>query len=149
MLSFIHNTNGFMYCIQSTLLEGYALMAASDEFTTGWKSVAGHFVHTGPLNSFALFTKMFERPGVEISVWLLRCEKRKRILVACERKYDWQQRKTQLWKRPLNFWVRVFFKGAVTWFRVNWTPKRTNFNLSVYSRVNQKNNGVHESPKTK
>lgn len=80
MLSFIHNTNGFMYCIQSTLLEGYALTAASDEFTTGWKSVAGHFVHTGPLNSFALFTKMFERPGVEISVWLLRCEKRKRIL---------------------------------------------------------------------
>ena len=64
MPSFIHNASGFMYCIQSTVLEGYALTAAPGDFTTGWKNVAGHFVHTGPLNSFALFTRMFERPGI-------------------------------------------------------------------------------------
>ena len=33
--------------------------------------------------------------------------------VACDRNYDWQQRKTQLWRRLLNFRVRTFLKSAV------------------------------------
>ena len=33
--------------------------------------------------------------------------------VACDRNYDWRQRKTQLWRRLLNFRVRVFVKSAV------------------------------------
>ena len=39
--------------------------------------------------------------------------------VACDRNYDWRQRKTQLWKRLLNFRVRMFVKGAVK----NWMSK--------------------------
>ena len=34
--------------------------------------------------------------------------------VACERNYDWRQRKTQLWRRRLNFGVRMFVKSAVS-----------------------------------
>ena len=34
--------------------------------------------------------------------------------VACDRNYDWRQRKTQLWRRLLNFRVRMFVKSAVT-----------------------------------
>ena len=34
-------------------------------------------------------------------------------LVACDRNYDWRQRKTQLWRRLLNFRVRMFVKSAV------------------------------------
>ena len=33
--------------------------------------------------------------------------------VACDRNYDWWQRKTQLWRRLLNFRVRMFVKSAV------------------------------------
>ena len=33
--------------------------------------------------------------------------------IACDRNYDWRQRKTQLWRRLLNFRVRVFLKRAV------------------------------------
>ena len=33
--------------------------------------------------------------------------------VACGRNYDWRQRKTQLWRRPLNLRVRMFVKSAV------------------------------------
>ena len=29
------------------------------------------------------------------------------------RNYDWRQRKTQLWRQPLNFRVRMFVKSAV------------------------------------
>ena len=32
------------------------------------------------------------------------------------RNYDWRQRKTQLWRRLLNFRVRMFVKSAVTSF---------------------------------
>ena len=32
---------------------------------------------------------------------------------ACDRNYDWQQRKTQLWRRLLNFRVCMFVKSAV------------------------------------
>ena len=32
--------------------------------------------------------------------------------VACDRNYDWRQRKTQLWRRLLNFRVRMFVKSA-------------------------------------
>ena len=39
--------------------------------------------------------------------------------VACDRNYDWRQRKTQLWKRLLNLRVRMFVKGAVK----NWMSK--------------------------
>ena len=34
--------------------------------------------------------------------------------IACGRNYDWRQRKTQLWRRLLNFRVRMFVKSAVT-----------------------------------
>ena len=34
--------------------------------------------------------------------------------VACDRNYDWRQRKTQLWRRLLNFRVRMFVKSAVS-----------------------------------
>ena len=33
--------------------------------------------------------------------------------VACDRNYDWRQRKTQLWKCLLNFRVRMFVKSTV------------------------------------
>ena len=33
--------------------------------------------------------------------------------VACDRNYDWRQRKTQLWRRLMNFRVRMFVKSAV------------------------------------
>ena len=33
--------------------------------------------------------------------------------VACDRNYDWRQRKTQLWRRLLNFRVSMFVKSAV------------------------------------
>ena len=33
--------------------------------------------------------------------------------VACDRNYDWRQRKTQLWRRLMNFRVRIFVKSAV------------------------------------
>ena len=33
--------------------------------------------------------------------------------VACDRNYHWRQRKTQLWRRLLNFRVRMFVKSAV------------------------------------
>ena len=36
--------------------------------------------------------------------------------VACDRNCDWRQRKTQLWRRLLNFTVRMFVKSAVTFF---------------------------------
>ena len=39
--------------------------------------------------------------------------------VACDRNYDWRQRKTQLWGRLLNFRVRMFVKSAV----MRWKPK--------------------------
>ena len=32
--------------------------------------------------------------------------------VACDRNYDWRQRKTQLWRRLLKFSVRMFVKSA-------------------------------------
>ena len=35
--------------------------------------------------------------------------------VACDGNYDWRQRKTQLWRRLLNFRVRMFVKRAVRW----------------------------------
>ena len=38
------------------------------------------------------------------------------VFVACDRNYDWRQRKTQLWRRLLNFRVRVFVKRAVNQF---------------------------------
>ena len=44
------------------------------------------------------------------SVFLCFCVSR---FVACDRNYDWQQRKTQLWRRLLNFRVRMFVKRAV------------------------------------
>ena len=34
--------------------------------------------------------------------------------VACDRNYDRRQRKTQLWRRLLNFRVRMFVKSAIT-----------------------------------
>ena len=34
-------------------------------------------------------------------------------LIACDRNYDWRQRKTQLWRQLLNFRVRMFVKSAV------------------------------------
>ena len=34
--------------------------------------------------------------------------------VACDRNYDWRQRKTQLWRRLMNFRVRMFVKSAVS-----------------------------------
>ena len=36
--------------------------------------------------------------------------------VSCDRNYDWQQRKTQLWRRLLTFRVRMFVKSAVRSF---------------------------------
>ena len=33
--------------------------------------------------------------------------------VDCDRHYDWRQRKTQLWRRLMNFRVRMFVKSAV------------------------------------
>ena len=33
--------------------------------------------------------------------------------ISCARNCDWRQRKTQLWRRLLNFRVRVFLKSAV------------------------------------
>ena len=33
--------------------------------------------------------------------------------VACDRNYDWRQQKIQLWRRPLNFRVRMFVKSTV------------------------------------
>ena len=36
--------------------------------------------------------------------------------VACDHNYDWRQRKTQLWRRLLNFRVRMFVKSAVSCF---------------------------------
>ena len=33
--------------------------------------------------------------------------------VACDRNYEWRQPKTQLWRRLLNFRVRVFLKSAI------------------------------------
>ena len=33
--------------------------------------------------------------------------------VPCDRNYDWHKRKTQLWRRLLNFRVRLFVKRAV------------------------------------
>ena len=33
--------------------------------------------------------------------------------VACDRNYDWRQWKTQLWRRLMNFRVRMFVKSAV------------------------------------
>ena len=38
--------------------------------------------------------------------------------VACDRNYDWRQRKTQLWRRLLNFRVRMFVKSAVTHLKI-------------------------------
>ena len=38
--------------------------------------------------------------------------------VARDRNYDWRQRKTQLWRRLLNFRVRMFVKSAVIQFPV-------------------------------
>ena len=35
------------------------------------------------------------------------------MFVACDRNYDWRQRKTQFWGRLLNFRVRMFVKSAV------------------------------------
>ena len=35
------------------------------------------------------------------------------VFVACDRNYDRRQRKTQLWRRLLNFRVRMFVKSAV------------------------------------
>ena len=37
--------------------------------------------------------------------------------VACDRNYDWRQRKTHLWRRLLNFRVRMFVKSAVSQMR--------------------------------
>ena len=36
------------------------------------------------------------------------------MFVACDRNYDWRQRKTQLWRWLLNFRVRMFVKSVVT-----------------------------------
>ena len=33
--------------------------------------------------------------------------------VACDHNYDWRQRETQLWRRPISFRVRVFLKSTV------------------------------------
>ena len=46
--------------------------------------------------------------------------------VVCDRYYDWRQRKTQLWRRLLNFRVRVFVKSAVRRKRY-WCMWRMNF----------------------
>ena len=36
--------------------------------------------------------------------------------VACDRNYGWRKQKTQLWRRLLNFRVRMFVKSAVIRF---------------------------------
>ena len=41
--------------------------------------------------------------------------------VACDRNYDWGQRKIQLWRWLLNFRVRMCVKSAVTRFHKIWT----------------------------
>ena len=41
-------------------------------------------------------------------------------LVACDRNYDWPQRKTQLWRRLMNLRVRMFVKGAVQKKKKRW-----------------------------
>ena len=38
--------------------------------------------------------------------------------VACDRNYDWRQRKTQLWGRLLNFRVRMIVKSAVMQYKL-------------------------------
>ena len=47
--------------------------------------------------------------------------------VACDRNYDWRQRKTELWRRLLNVRVRMFVKSAVT------PPKNSRFTKSQWS----------------
>ena len=42
--------------------------------------------------------------------WKAPCVSR---FAVCDRNYDWRQRKTQLWRRLLNFRVRMFVKSAV------------------------------------
>ena len=50
--------------------------------------------------------------------------------VACDRNYDWRQRKTQLWRRLLNFRVRMFVKSAVSPV----VKKTVSFFLNVHSK---------------
>ena len=55
------------------------------------------------------FTAEPEIPEI-LTKWKALCVSR---FLARDRNYDWRQRKTQLWRRHLNFRVRVFVKSAV------------------------------------
>ena len=52
--------------------------------------------------------------------------------VACDRNYDWRERKTQLWTRLLNFRVRMFVKSTVMWLKCSLSRKNC---FLPYSRL--------------
>ena len=58
----------------------------------------------------------FKRSWIVISHWWITipfaCFSVSRF-VACDRDYDWRQRKTQFWRRFFNFRVRMFVKSEV------------------------------------
>ena len=68
-----------------------------------------------PLRKQKLYLNGFKRSWFVICDWWISirfvcfCVSR---FVACDRNYDWRQRKTQSWRRLLNFRVRVFMKSA-------------------------------------
>ena len=70
--------------------------------------------------------------------WFLICDWRISIrfvcscisrFVTCDRNYDWRQPKTQLWRRLLNFRVRMFLKSTV---RQEKTSKDLKRRFSIY-----------------
>ena len=74
---------------------------------------------TDLLGKKKLYFNGFKRSWIVISDWWISirfvsfCVSR---FVDCDRNHDWRQRKTQLWRRLLNFRLRTFVKSAVILF---------------------------------
>ena len=91
------------------------ILQFKSQLTIAFFTAVNHL--NGPLRKQKLYFNGVKRSRVVICDWWISirfvcfCASR---FVACDRYYDWRQWKTQLWRRILNFRVRMFVKSAVS-----------------------------------
>ena len=96
----------------TALFTNVQILKFKSQLTIAFFAAVNHLI--GPLRK--LYFNGFKRSRFVICDWWISirfvcfCVSR---FVACDRNFDWRQRKTQLWKRLLNFRVRMFVKSAV------------------------------------
>ena len=98
----------------TALVINMRILKFKSQLTIAFFAAVNHL--NGPLRKQKLYFNGFKRSWFVIRDWWISihfvcfCVSR---FVACDRNYDWRQRKTQLWRQLLNFRVRMFVKSAV------------------------------------